>query len=202
MAGDCGLEVEEALRGQRRHRAAHREAVTDRHDADIGLMQFVDQAHVGKDIRVAHVKQRSLVIEMQHQAVRVPERMGNAVLGDRGGRVQRIGEGDGEAFHADRAARIARRKVLQALVRQPHAEIEVGNHGRTGVSRDLQRIADMVAVAVCQEDMGDVLGGILGVKALKARIAGEEGVDQDFGLGRVEAEGGMAEPGNFHGRSP
>src|SRR5690606_30097319 len=43
VAGNGGFELEEAAAGKRGNRATHGEAVADRHDADVGLVQFLDQ---------------------------------------------------------------------------------------------------------------------------------------------------------------
>ena len=55
MAGHDGLELEEALAGERRGLRPHGEAVPDRHEADRRPIDLVDQPHVGEDRRVAHM---------------------------------------------------------------------------------------------------------------------------------------------------
>src|SRR5262249_55258311 len=64
-----------------------------------------------------------------------------------------------------------------------------------------ERVADVILVAVREHDMGDALGGgrLVGHEG---RIAGEERIDQHRRLAEVEAEGGMAIPGDLHGGSP
>ena len=81
---------------------------------------------------------------------------------------------------------------------KPGGKIGIGQNRGTRFFRELDRVADMVAMTVGQQDMGDPLGHVLPVETGKARIVGQEGVDEDRGLGRVEAEGGVAEPGEFH----
>jgi hypothetical protein len=58
MAGDHPLELEVALAGKSRGFRPHGEAVPDRHDADVGAIDLVDQPHVGEDRRVAHMVNR------------------------------------------------------------------------------------------------------------------------------------------------
>jgi hypothetical protein len=67
------LELEEAAAGERRHGAAHGEAVADRHQTDFRFMQLVDQRHIGENVGVAHVVERRRFGEMQHQAERIAE---------------------------------------------------------------------------------------------------------------------------------
>jgi len=55
MAGNDGLELEEALAGERRRLRPHGEAVPDGHDADLRAIDLVDQAHIREDRRVAHM---------------------------------------------------------------------------------------------------------------------------------------------------
>ena len=57
---------------------------------------------------------------------------------------------------------------------------------------DVERVADMVAMAVGEHDMGDALDrrGLVGDEG---RIAGEEGIDQHRVAGKIETKGGMAD---------
>jgi len=61
----------------------------------------------------------------------------------------------------------------------------------------LERVADMVAVPMREHDLRDALhgGSLVGHER---RIAGEEGINQHRVAGKVEAKGGMAEPGDLH----
>ena len=62
------------------------------------------------------------------------------------------------------------------------AEVKIGDDSRAGLLGDGDSIADMVAVAVGQRDMGDACRGRFDVNALCAGISGEERIDQDDGL--------------------
>src|SRR3974377_1545647 len=55
MAANHALELEEALTGERRGLRSHGESVPDRHDTHFRSIDLVDEPHVGKDCRVAHV---------------------------------------------------------------------------------------------------------------------------------------------------
>src|SRR6185312_11818192 len=105
---------------------------------------------------------------------------------------------DREAALVGGAAGVHRIELLQPLGGQPHAQVVVGDHGRTGLLGDVERVAHVVAVAMRQHDMGNALDGgrLVGHER---RIAGEERVDQHGGLAEVEAEGGVAVPGDLHG---
>lgn len=73
MARDRGVEFEITLAGKSRHGTAHGKAVADRHNADNRLVQFLDERHIGEDIRIAHVIERGLVVEMEDEAVGVAQ---------------------------------------------------------------------------------------------------------------------------------
>ncbi len=73
MAWDHGLEIVEAPAGHGGEPRTHGEAVADRHDADPGLVDLVDQRHVGKDVGVAHVEKRLLAGRSEDDAGRIAE---------------------------------------------------------------------------------------------------------------------------------
>ena len=62
VAGQDHLEVEELLAGEGRRLGAHGEAVADRHDADVGLVELRDQGHAAEHVGVAHVIERLAVL--------------------------------------------------------------------------------------------------------------------------------------------
>ena len=64
--------------------------------------------------------------------------------------------------------------------------------------RDRHRIADMVAVAMGQQDMGGA-GDRLGPAVHREhRVAGQPRVDQQHGVFDLDAKAGMAKPGDVH----
>jgi VIT1/CCC1 family predicted Fe2+/Mn2+ transporter len=75
---------------------------------------------------------------------------------------------------------------------EPGGEIGIGKNRRAGFLGDLDGVADVVAVSVGQEDMGDALGRVLEVLTGKARIMGQERIDKNDRLCRFDAEGGVA----------
>jgi hypothetical protein len=64
-------------------------------------------------------------------------------------------------------------------------------------SGDVERVAHVIAVAVREHDVRDILDSRRLVRR-EGRIAGEERIDQHRPAGEVEAEGGMAIPGDLH----
>ncbi len=74
--------------------------------------------------------------------------------------MQRIGEGGGEAAERDGAAGIAHFELLDALGPEPGGKIGIGENDGAGFLGDLHGIADMVAMAVGQQDMGDAVGHV------------------------------------------
>ena len=192
VAGQHLGEGEEPAAGECRHRAAHGEAVADRHDADFGAVQLVDQRHVGEDVGVAHVQQARLVLEMQHQAVGAAERMRHAVLGDLRGGMEGVDECRRETVERDGAAGVAHLELFDPLVMaEPHAEIIVADDGCAGFPGDRSGVADVVGMAVGEQDMGDVLDRVLAVIAFKGGISGEERIDEDRGFCGFQTERSM-----------
>ncbi len=80
MARHYGPEVEITLAGKGCNSTTHGEAITNRHDADFWLMQFVDQRHVGKYIRITHMIKCRSIFEMENQTVRIAHRLCDAVF--------------------------------------------------------------------------------------------------------------------------
>ncbi len=116
---------------------------------------------------------------------------------DQAGRMIGPHQADAEGAAIDRAAGVHRLEGFQALTGEIHAEVVIGDDSRAGRLGNGEGIADMVAMAMGDDDMADAFGG-LGDIALECRIAGEERIDQQGRISEVDAEGGMAEPGKFH----
>jgi hypothetical protein len=60
----------------------------------------------------------------------------------------------------------------------------------------------MVAVPVSYQNMGRALDGGGAVRRIEHRVAVQPGVEQQHLIADFDAERGVAEPGDFHGRSP
>ena len=89
-------------------------------------------------------------------------------------------------------------RFLQSLCDQPHAQIVIRGDRRAGAFRNVERIADVVAMTMGEQDMVDGFDRRRLVRG-ESRIAGEEGIDQDSLAVEVQAEGGMSVPGDLHG---
>src|SRR6185503_17473510 len=97
-----------------------------------------------------------------------------------------------------------------ALPREPAPALHEGDHRRVEALVQRDRVADVVVVAVRDEDQVDPLRLLLGLRALRVPV--QERVDvHALPARRVEAEGGVAEPGErdaghafllWSGRSP
>ncbi len=190
-------EIEIAFCRQRRRPAVHGEAVADRDQADFRAIQLADQVHVGKDRGVAGMIDAGAEFRQQDHAIGIAE-IDRRAVDKSARRMQRGGEGDGKFAAGDHAAGIAGIDVFRALAGEIHADLEIGHDLRAGFLGDLRRVADMVVMAVGEHDMGDARRDLVQA-AGEVRIAGEEGIDQDVGIAQVDAEGRMAEPGDFHG---
>ena len=114
--------------------------------------------------------------------------------------MQRLDECRGKAAAIDRAAEIARvdLALIDALPDQEHADLEIGNHHRAALLEDRGGIERMVVMAMRQKHVRDALGRAFPALA-PGRVARQEGVDQDFRGPALDAERGMAVPGDFHG---
>jgi hypothetical protein len=76
---------------------------------------------------------------------------------DRRGGMERLGEGDVEAAVGDGAARIAGIDVLHALAVQIHCQLEHRDHHRARALGDLDRVSDMIVMAMGEDDVGAAL---------------------------------------------
>ena len=83
---------------------------------------------------------------------------------------------------------------LDALSREPAAQLDLRDDGAAELLCERDRVADVVAVAVREEDRVDPLGLLLRVGALRVPV--QERIDVDALAARgVDAEGRMPEPG-------
>ena len=106
-------------------------------------------------------------------------------------------EGDGEAALVRGTAGVHGIDVLDALLGEIHAELEIRDDLGPRLLRDLDGIAHMIAVAMGEQDVRDALCD-LRLVALETRVAGEERIDEHGCAGEIEPEGGMTEPCDFH----
>jgi hypothetical protein len=89
------------------------------------------------------------------------------------------------------------RSVVPPVCHEPHAEIVIGGHrGAVGL-RNIERIADMIAVPVGQHDMRHALDRC-GSVGDEGRIAGEKRIDQDRMAGKIQSKRGVTVPGDLH----
>ena len=81
--------------------------------------------------------------------------------------------------------------LLHALLLQPLADLVVGDDRRPGALGDGDGVADVVAVAVRdQDEVGRHLVGL----GRRRRVAGQERIDQDVRAVALEQQTGMAQP--------
>ena len=112
-------------------------------------------------------------------------------------------ESEIEIVVIDRAAGIARIDTVDPLTRKIGGKLVHGDKRRAGILAHCHDIAGVILMAVGQRRVGDALDGPGERNSclLEGRVPGEERVDQDARLTRIDAEAGMAEPGDLHGVS-
>ena len=110
-----------------------------------------------------------------------------------------LDEGGGEAATVERAAVIAGidLRTVDALADEEHADLEIRHQHRAGLPADLDRVADVVVVPVSKKHMGRTLRNVLPC-LFRAGIAGDERIEDDLLARRLDGEGRMAVPGQFH----
>src|ERR1700732_603087 len=196
VAGDNGIEFEETLDRERRRPPAHGETVADRHKADLGRMNLRDQTHVGEHFGIAHVIKARRVPWLDDNAVRTAEIDGLAV-DDGSRRMQRLGEAHAECAAIDRAPGVAGVDIFRALRVHIHADFEIRNDLRAGRLGDLGGVADMIVMAVGEQNVGCPCRRLCDV-AGEFRVAAEKWVDQNNRRAKLDAESRVAEPNQVH----
>jgi hypothetical protein len=114
-----------------------------------------------------------------------------------------VGERDLDAVDVDRAAlvRVLPEVRLDALALEPAAQLDERDHRRLELLPERDRVADVVAVTVCQRDQVDALRLPFRLGALG--VPGQPRVDVDALAARaVEPEGRVSEPGERTPISP
>ena len=124
--------------------------------------------------------------------------MGDAIFGDEGGGMQCIGEGDGKALEIHGAAGVASLDIFNTFRSEPCGKVGIGQHDCTGLLGDRYRIAQMIAMAMGQEDMSDTVDGSIAIQSLKGWVPRQERIDEDGCLRGLQTECGMPEPGQLH----
>ena len=107
----------------------------------------------------------------------------------------RVRERELDSGGLDRPALVRVEDVLDALLAlEPVGHLDRRDDGAAVLLRQLDGVAEVVAVAVRERDHVDPLGLQLGLGALRVPV--QEGVDVDaLPARRIEAEGGVTEPG-------
>ena len=103
-----------------------------------------------------------------------------------------------EILERDRAAGIAGIDVRRALPGEIDADLEARDDLRAARLGDLDRVANMVVMAMCQQDMGRAGGDSVKIE-LEFRIAAQKRINENDRGSGFDPESGMAEPGDFHG---
>ena len=84
-----------------------------------------------------------------------------------------------------------------------HGKLVDRDERRGGILADGDGIAGVVLMAMGQRHMGHALRHLPHrvARILEGRVSGEKRIDQDARFARIDAEAGMAEPGDVHGVS-
>src|SRR5262249_20655586 len=169
---------------------AHRVVVADGQDGQVHPL-LADQPHVAEKARVGRVVDLLAALAGDQKAAGVAAVAavwhGGAVEGHRHLPV---------AERVPDPAAVLLAVGLDALLRQPLADLVVADDGGPGAPGDGDGVADVVAVAVRDEDE---VG--LGLVCLQGGggVAGEERVDQHLVPARFQQKGSVTEPGDAGG---
>jgi hypothetical protein len=104
---------------------------------------------------------------------------------------------NGETAEIRGAAGIHRVELLEALRDKPHPEIVIRRDRGAVRFCDVERVADVIEMAVREHDVLDALDR-RGFVRNEGGIAGEERIDQDGVPGKIEPKSGVAKPGDVH----
>ena len=150
--GIAALTVEKAPHRQRRDLRPHGEAVADRHDDDVGLVDLGDQRHVAEDIGVAHMIDRRLAGRLDDDAVGAADRRVGAHLHERRGMIG-PDERDRKSALVGRAAGIHGIEAVRPCDPSQPARSAFVTILAPVAFGDGDGVADMVAMAVRDENM-------------------------------------------------
>ena len=103
----------------------------------------------------------------------------------------------------ERAAGIAGIDLLNPKVRHMHGKLVDRDERRGGILADGDGIAGVVLMTMGERHMSHALCHLSHrvARILEGRVSGEKRIDQEARFARIDAETGMAEPGNVHGVS-
>ena len=168
--------VAEQLERDRGLRRPHREEVADRQHCNVGLVDARDQRHVAERAGVAREVQGLATLEPDHD----PAGLSGVTLtvGARG--VEGVDEREADPVDLARAALVEPGHVVErgALACEPALQLDLGNDGDAGEGLgELDRVAHVIAVPMCDRDHVHVLGVDL-VRG-RLRVAVQERVDVD-----------------------
>ena len=192
--------------GPRSVGAVHGEVVTDRQDAQLGLVQLADQSHVHKQRSIAGDVDLKTVLQLQDVANRQPA-VDDAVVAGKGRRVAGFDHRGADAGHLDRAAQVEADDVAHAAAFKPAGQVEHTQDRRRVLDGGRGGVGDVVEMPVGYQDRVDA--SLLTLVVGAARVLFQERVDQQrSSAGGLDAKGGMAQPGDlgvlaqFHGFTP
>ena len=108
-----------------------------------------------------------------------------------------VDEFDAAEIELIAAAMVQRMHARRALLVEPGGDFKVGNHQRVGAFGDFHRVADVVVVAVRNED--EIRRDRFHVNGFGQRIAGDERVEQAGSCRqRLHRETGVTVVSDFH----
>ncbi len=171
---------------------AHGVVVADGEEGEVDVVEFADEFHVEEEAGVAGVVE-GFSVDGEEEAGGIAHVEG-AVFGGEAGAV--VGDGEFDAAEGELVGTADVHAVgFEALVGEVGGDFVVGDDGGAGAFGDGGGVADVVVVAVGEEDVIalDVVG--LGGGAV---VSGEEGVDDEAVGGGFDEDAGMSEIGDFH----
>src|SRR6185437_3997832 len=180
----------EELEREGRLLGVHGVVAADREDRDVGLVEPADDLHVPEHARVAGEVELRAVLDCGDDANGLAHVLEIVVRA----RVMRVRERELDAGGLDGAAFVRVEDVLDALLAlEPVGQLDRGDDGAAVLLRQLDGVAHVVAVTVCERDDVEPFGLELGLRALRVPV--QEWVDVDALSARsVEAEARVTEP--------
>ena len=189
-----GLDAEQ-LDGLGRPLRTHRVPAADGQEGDVEAAELRDQRHVAENVGVAGEVDGESVLELDHEPARVTAVDDRAVLGD-AARVLGVDQRDLDAVHLDGSALVGAHDLVrvEAFRAEPDADLVVADDGGLGAARDLERVVDVVEVAVRDQHQVARVDGLQRLR--RCRIAHDPGVDENlFALGALCLPGPVTDPG-------